>query len=168
MEEQHLEQTETIQEQPLVKPKRKQNLTDSQRQKKAENMRKISLARIEKHRLANEAKLEEKEDQLVEKLAKVEDKKKQVRKIKEDKLESIDTPVQKVRKAQPKKKQPKVIYETSDSEEYGNETDGSDDTEVIYVAKKPKKEKNLVKPKREIREKEEQEVLEQKPVIKFL
>jgi len=162
------ENNEPVVEQTLVKPKRKQNLTDEQRAKKAEHMRKISLARIEKHRLANESKLEEAEDKLVEKLAKVEDKKKQVRKIKEEK--PIDTPVQKVKKA-PSKKVTKVVYETSDSDDY-EQDDGEtseEEEEVIYVAKKPTKNKtkSLVKPKKEIREKEEESEIP-KPVIKFL
>jgi len=168
MEDQSLaENQESVVEQTLVKPKRKQNLTDEQRAKKAEHMRKISLARIEKHRLANESKLEEAEDKLVEKLAKVEDKKKQVRKIKEEK--PIDTPVQKVKKA-PAKKVTKVVYETSDSDDYeqDEQSDSGSEEEVIYVAKKPTKsnsKKDLVKPKKQIREKE---VEIPKPVIKFL
>ena len=42
--------TETV---PVVKPKRKLNLTDEQRAKRAENMKKVALARIEKSRLVN-------------------------------------------------------------------------------------------------------------------
>jgi len=38
---------------PAVKPKRKLNLTDEQRQKRAENMKKVALARIEKSRAVN-------------------------------------------------------------------------------------------------------------------
>jgi len=160
------ENQEPVVEQQLVKPKRKQNLTDEQRAKKADHMRKISLARIEKHRLANESKLEEAEDKLVEKLAKVEDKKKQVRKIKEEKPEPKP-------KSEPKpKKVTKVVYETSDSDDY-EQDDGEtseEEEEVIYVAKKPTKsnsKKDLVKPKKQIREKTE-EIEIPKPVIKFL
>jgi len=172
-----LEEAELV-EQSIVKPKRKQTLTDEQRAKKAEHMRKISLARIEKHRLANESKLEEAEDKLVEKLAKVEDKKKQVRKIKEEKPidTPVDTPVRTARKA-PAKKTTKIVYETSDSDEYDNDEDGEttgesdDEEEVIYVAKKPRKSKSsksLVKPKKQIREKDPIEIEIPKPVIKFL
>ena len=38
---------------PAVKPKRKLNLTDEQRAKRAENMKKVALARIEKSRAVN-------------------------------------------------------------------------------------------------------------------
>jgi hypothetical protein len=44
------EVVETI---PAVKPKRKLNLTDEQRAKRAENMKKVALARIEKSRAVN-------------------------------------------------------------------------------------------------------------------
>jgi colicin import membrane protein len=150
------------------KPKRKQTLTDEQRAKKAEHMRKISLARIEKARLANEAKLEEKEDKIVEKLAKVEVKKEQVRKIKEEK--KIPEPKAEL-KTQKAKRFKKVVVEedSTDSEDYYDDDGGSSSQdEVIYVAKKPTKkaqDKSIIKPKKEAKMKE---IETPKTVIKFL
>jgi len=150
-------------EESILKEKparRKQTLTDEQRQQKAEHMRRISLERIEKARLANESKLEEVEDKLVEKLAKVTVKKEQVRKIKEDIKPTVKPTVKPTKK---------IVYETDSSIEDGETTDESED-EVIYVAKKSskaKKEVGLVKPKKTNREKEViQEIPKQ--IIKFL
>jgi hypothetical protein len=44
---------EVVESIPAVKPKRKLNLSDSERAKRAENMRKVALARIEKSRAVN-------------------------------------------------------------------------------------------------------------------
>jgi hypothetical protein len=44
---------EIVETVPDVKPKRKLNLTDEQRAKRAENMRKVAMARIEKSRAVN-------------------------------------------------------------------------------------------------------------------
>jgi hypothetical protein len=153
------------------KPKRKQTLTDEQRAQKADHMRKISLARIEKARLANESKLNEEEKKVIEKLAKVEDKKQQIRKIKE-----TTPPEKNLRQGPEKKLKPKaskkiVIQEDStDSEDYYDDDGSSSDDEIIYVAKKPTKkaqDKSIIKPKRETKDKEvTQEV--PKTIIKFL
>jgi len=151
------------------KPKRTQTLTDEQRAKKAEHMRKISLARIEKAKLANESKLVEQEEKVIEKLAKVEDKKQQIRKIKEEK--KIPEPKAEL-KTQKAKRFKKVVVEedSTDSEDYYDDDGGSSQDEVIYVAKKPTKkaqDKTIIKPKRETKTKE---VVQEMPktVIKFL
>jgi hypothetical protein len=147
------------------KPKRKQTLTPDQIEAKRTHMRKISLARIEKARLANESKLVEQEEKVIEKLAKVEDKKQQIRKIKET-----------APKAEPKtpraKRVKKVVVEedSTDSDDYYDDDGGSSEDEVIYVAKKPTKksqDKTIIKPKRETKTKE---VVQEMPktVIKFL
>jgi len=150
------------------KQKRKQTLTPQQIEAKRTHMRKISLERIEKARLANEAKLEEKEDKIVEKLAKVEDKKQQIRKIKETTL-----PEPKAPPVTPKAKRVKKVVveeDSTDSEDYYDDDGGSSEDEVIYVAKKPTKkaqDKTIIKPKRETKTKE---VVQEMPktVIKFL
>ena len=160
------------------KPKRKQTLTDEQRAQKADHMRKISLARIEKARLANESKLNEEEQKVIEKLAKVEDKKQQIRKIKENtppekslrqgpekNIESKAKPVK------PKVTKKVVIQEDStDSEDYYDDDGSSSEDEVIYVAKKPARkaqDKSIIKPKKESKAKElTQEI--PKTIIKFL
>jgi len=150
------------------KPKRTQTLTPEQIEAKRTHMKKISLARIEKSRLANESKLDATEDKILEKLAKVEDKKQQVRKIKE-----TTPPEPKAPPVTPRAKRVKkvVVQESTDSEDYGNESEDTEsDDEVIYVAKKPTKkaqDKTIIKPKRETKSKEvTQEV--PKTVIKFL
>ena len=51
--EQEQVNNEIIETIPAVKPKRKLNLTDEERAKRAENMRKVALARIEKSRAVN-------------------------------------------------------------------------------------------------------------------
>ena len=146
------------------KPKRKQTLTDAQRAKKAEHMRQISLARIGKARLANESKLEEKEDKVIERLAKIEVKKEQVKKIKE-----TMPPAPKTSTAKRVKKV--VVQDSTDSEDYYDDNDESNsEDEVIYVTKKPTKksqDKTIIKPKKETNTKE---VVQETPktVIKFL
>jgi len=148
----------------ILKPKRTQNLTDAQRAAKAEHMRKISLQRIAKAKLANESKLVEQEDKIIEKLAKVEDKKQALKKVKEAIPAPPVTP-----RAQPKRVAKKVVVqESSDSDDY--EDDGSSsDEEVIYVAKKSNKisqSKSIIKPKREEKPVAVQET--PKTIIKFL
>jgi hypothetical protein len=44
---------EVVESMPEVKPKRKLNLSDAERAKRAENMKKVALARIEKSRAVN-------------------------------------------------------------------------------------------------------------------
>jgi len=151
------------------KPKRKQTLTDEQRAKKADHMRKISLARIEKARLSAEEKLNATEEKVIEKLAKVEDKKQQIRKIKEEK--KIPEPKAEL-KTQKAKRFKKVVVEedSTDSEDYYDDDGGSSQDEVIYIAKKPTRkaqDKTIIKPKRETKTKE---VVQETPktVIKFL
>jgi len=167
-----MENQQTITEPPqddnnVLKPKRKQTLTDEQRAKKADHMRKISLARIEKARLSTEEKLNATEDKVIEKLAKVEDKKQQIRKIKEEKL----LPEPKAPPVTPRAKRVKkvVVQESTDSEDYCNESEDTEsDDEVIYVAKKPTKkaqDKSIIKPKKEAKMKE---IETPKTVIKFL
>lgn len=51
--EQEVEVKPEVESIPAVKPKRKLNLTDEQRATRAENMRKVALARIEKSRAVN-------------------------------------------------------------------------------------------------------------------
>jgi len=149
----------------ILKPKRKQNLTDAQRLAKAEHMRKISLERIAKAKLANESKLDEQEDKIIEKLAKVEDKKQALKKVKEAIPAPPVTP-----RAQPKRASKKVVVqESSDSEDYDDNGSSDDDEEVIYVAKKSKKisqSKSIIKPKREEKPVAVQET--PKTIIKFL
>jgi len=148
----------------ILKPKRKQSLTDEQIEAKRAHMRKISLERIAKAKLANETKIEEKENKILERLAKVETKKAEIRKVKETIAPPPVTP-----RAQPKRASKKVVVqEDTDSEDY--EDDGSSsEEEVIYVAKKSKKisqSKSIIKPKREEKPVAVQET--PKTIIKFL
>jgi len=165
MENQPTELLETEQaNENILKPKRTQNLTDAQRLAKAAHMRKISLERIAKAKLANESKLVEQEDKIIEKLAKVEDKKQALKKVKETIAPPPVTP-----RAQPKRVAKKVIVqEDTDSEDYEDD-ESSDEEEVIYVAKKSKKisqSKSIIKPKREEKPVAVQET--PKTIIKFL
>jgi hypothetical protein len=114
----------------ILKPKRKQTLTDEQRKAKAEHMRKISLERIAKAKLANESKLNEEEDKIIQRLAKVETKKEALKKVKDTQ------PLPELKKQKAVKKV--IMQESSDSEDYDDEDEESEE-EVIYVAKKPKK-----------------------------
>ena len=50
----HTPQEPVVESVPAVKPKRKLNLTDEQRALRAQNMKKVALARIEKSRALNE------------------------------------------------------------------------------------------------------------------
>lgn len=149
----------------VLKPKRKQTLTDEQRAAKAAHMRKISLARIEKARLASEEKLNAVEEKIVERLAKVEDKKQQVRKIKEEKSLGEPTPVP---TPTPKKKKAKqIVYDSSSSDQ--EDEDDSEEEEVVYVAKK--KRQTIVKAKKEKAVSDSKAAIEPvvpKTIIKFL
>jgi len=80
------EQTpEIVESVPDVKPKRKLNLTDEQRQKRAENMRKVALARIEKNKKVNEVIAEDVKKVKTEAI-------KKVKKIKQQKALEINHP----------------------------------------------------------------------------
>jgi len=166
---------------PLMKPKRTRKLTEQQAKEQAERMKKVNEERIKKAQLKNEEVLSLKEQNLKEKLQKVETKKQQVKKLKEnedykEKPVVPDVPASTSVKDKPvamKKQKAKriVVQESSDSDDYfEGETDSETvEEEVIYVAKKPKKQ---AKPQTITKAKKEKDIPVRQPevpktIIKF-
>ena len=162
---------------PILKEKKKRNISDEQRAKASENMRKVSLERIEKARIASEERLalEAKhiKAKMETKLEKVEQKVKKIKEIKEEKQLKEEKPLAELKKQKGKRI---IMQESSDSEDYYDDNDDSEsDTEIIYVAKKPKakqQKETILKAKPKAKqEKPNQEVPKQeipKTIIKFL
>lgn len=137
-EDQPHEEPQEIEER-ITKPKRTRTITPEQKQILAERMRKVNEDRIAKAKMANETILAEKEAKARAKLETIQKKKEQVREIKEKKaVESTPAPVKEKKEKKPRKI---IVQESSDSEDYGEETE----TEVVYVSKK--KPQGLTKPK---------------------
>jgi hypothetical protein len=148
---------------PLMKPKRTRTMTEEAKKQYAERMKKVNEERIKKAQLASAEALALKEQKLKEKLEKVETKKQQVKKLKEDEdykekqvvpPEGVPAPLKKDKPVKISKQKARriVVQESSDSDDYfEGETDGeSSDTEVIYVAKsKSKKQSTITKAKKE-------------------
>lgn len=153
-----------------LKPKRTRRITQEQRERQAEIMRKVNADRIEKARLKNEESLKIQEQKVKERLEKVKAKQEKVTKIKEEKK----IPVEKAEKksvSKPKiKPVRKLIIESSedetDSEDYGDETE----TEVVYLTKKKSVSKPKAKPEKKPQEsvKKQTQPIEQKMVFKFI
>ena len=154
---QQIQSDETI----LKQKKPRKQMDPETRQKMADHMRKVNQERMDRARLANEAKLQQKEQEILEfaqkRLEKVEAKKEVIKKLKEKKgipEEPVASPqpVEKT-KSKPKKKQVIVEVSSSDSDESGD-TDSEGEDEIIYVAKKAakkpsKKNESIVKPKKQ-------------------
>lgn len=135
-EDQPHEEPQEIEER-ITKPKRTRTITPEQKQILAERMRKVNEDRIAKAKMANETILAEKEAKARAKLETIQKKKEQVREIKEKKAVE-PAPVKEKKEKKPRKI---IVQESSDSEDYGEETE----TEVVYVSKK--KPQGLTKPK---------------------
>jgi len=175
---------------PLMKPKRTRRLTEEQSKAQAERMKKVNEERIKKAQLASAEALALKEQKLKEKLEKVETKKQQVKgllseakksKALGDVGETKNVPAP-LSEAKPLKDKPVkmskqnarriVVQESSDSDDYfEGETDTeSSEEEVIYVAKKPKRQQ---KPQTITKAKKEKPIISEakqdvpKTIIKF-
>lgn len=127
-------------EERITKPKRTRTITPEQKQILSERMKKVNEDRIAKAKLANETILAEKEAKARAKLETIQKKKEQVREIKEKKQPETAPAAPKEKKEKKAKKI--IIQESSDSEDYGEETE----TEVVYMTKK-KQPAALTKPK---------------------
>ncbi len=158
-----------------TKPPRKPRppLAPEVKAKLAENMRKVNEARIAAAKIKNEHKLDAKQAEIAkeanDRLAVIEKKKEQIAKLKSasQQLEP-KTP-------KPKKSKKQVIVELSDdSDSTDSETDGEDEPEILYVAKKKqtrpraKSDPSIVKPKKQNKPQAEPKQDESKLVVKFL
>lgn len=152
------DQITTAEDSTILKPKpakKTANVSEEDRKRRAEHMRKISLERIERTRLANEEKIVEKEKEILEKadkrVAKLEVQKSAIRKIKEEKgISSSPTSVPAELPKVAKKSKKQVVIELS-SESDSDDSESEED-EIIYVQKakkssKGKSEKGIVKQK---------------------
>ena len=148
----------------ILKPKRKNNMSDEARKKASENMKRVNTERIERARIENEGKLQAEEEKIKVraemKLAEVKKKQENIKNAKEKNL--IPLPEKKVELAQEttpppddtkddtkkiKKqlKKKRIIVESSSSEDsmdyYDNDSSASSESEceIVYVSKKSKK-----------------------------
>lgn len=142
----------TSQDEKIMKPKRTRTITPEQKQILAERMRKVNEDRIAKAKVANETILQAKEEKVKARLETIQKKKDKIKELKAQ--VAPVAPVAPVAQEQPiKEKKPKkvkkvIVQESSDSEDYGDETE----EEVIYVTK-PKS--SLTKAKKEVKKQPE-------------
>jgi hypothetical protein len=152
---------------PKTKPKRNLTISDEERKRRAEQLKKLNEKRSDDAAERKEVELTFKEKAMKEKLRVLEEKKKEVKarnaaKKKEEapkaepKAEPKPEPIAEPKKQKKPKKAVKVVVETSsDSSEYSSSGDSgsSDESEVIFISKKKKptkvKDQPLTKAKEE-------------------
>jgi hypothetical protein len=142
--------------------------------KLAANMKKVNEARIAAAKIKNEHKLDAKQAEIAkeanDRLAVIEKKKEQIAKLKESSQQLEQQPPK-----PPKKSKKQLIVELSDdSDSTDSETDGEDEPEILYVAKKKqtrtraKSDPSIVKPKKQNKPQTPPQQDDPRPIIKFI
>jgi hypothetical protein len=146
---------------PKTKPKRNVTISDEERKRRAEQLKKLNEKRSDDAAERKEVELTFKEKAMKEKLRVIEEKKKEVKArnaAKKKEEAPKPEPIAEPKKQKKTKKAVKVVVETSsDSSDYSSSGDSSsssnDSSEVIFISKKKKptkvKEQPLTKAKEE-------------------
>jgi phage-related minor tail protein len=175
----------------ILKPKRKNNMSDEARKKASENMKRVNAERIERARIENEGKLQAEEEKIKVraemKLAEVKKKQENIKNAKEKNLIPLpekkvelaqettpppDDPKDDTKKIKKQLKKKRIIVESSSSEDsmdyYDNDSSASSESEceIVYVSKKSKKqskgrEKHIAKPDTIVKEKKPKPQIQQ-------
>jgi hypothetical protein len=156
------------------KPPRKPRapLAPEVKAKLAANMKKVNEARIAAAKIKNEHKLNAKQAEIAkeaaDRLEVIEKKKEAIAKLK------ASSPPLEPKTPKPKKSKKQVILEVSDdSDSTDSETDGEDEPEILYVAKKQtrtraKSDPSIVKPKKQNKPQTPPQQEDSRPIIKFV
>jgi hypothetical protein len=140
------EKPENETNEPIVKAKRvRKPMSEEQRQRYSENMKKVNQARIAAAKERTEALLEVKAQRLAAKMERIEDKKKKVASLPGPKAPSEELSAPEAPKA-PQRQNAKrfnekhlkkvIVQSSSDSDDYYDDGSTTSEEEVIYVAKK--------------------------------
>jgi hypothetical protein len=147
---QDTEKPENENNEPIVKAKRvRKPMSEEQRQRYSENMKKVNQARIAAAKERTEALLEVKAQRLAAKMERIEDKKKKVASLPgpsapPEELSAPEAPKapqrQNAKRFNEKHLKKVIVQSSSDSDDYYDEgSTTEEEEEVIYVAKKSKK-----------------------------
>lgn len=144
-------------EEPLLKPKRKHNITEEHKEKLRENMKKANAMKVEKSIPLAEAKAQ----RTLEKALKAQSILERRKNYKKDQVEEeqVESPPPTPPPVKAPKKKPSrkvVIQESSDSEDYGSSGSSTEEEEVVYVqkVKKSTPKKEITKSKQPMKKEE--------------